>query len=41
MTLAKEGSNSLQGGEFSIEDQESIIDTLEQLKVRKRFVVGA
>ncbi|KAI0761107.1 hypothetical protein BC629DRAFT_1546318 [Irpex lacteus] len=39
MSLARETARNLQGGEFSIEDQESVIGTLEGLRKHKRCVV--
>ncbi|KAI0087445.1 hypothetical protein BDY19DRAFT_1012293 [Irpex rosettiformis] len=40
LSLAKQAANNLQGGELSIEDQESIINTLEELKARKRATLN-
>lgn len=36
MLRAKEGANNLQGGELSIENQDNIVGTLENLKNRKK-----
>lgn len=39
MAQAKELANTLPGGELLIEEQEEVIDMLERLRDRKRFVV--